>query len=206
MIPPEALLTTQDGLPWDRRWAPYDQPTYRAVLDLILPGDVVLEIGAGDLRLARQIAGVARQVVALEIQKVLFQPALLTGHTLPGNLSIIQGDARSLPFRSGFNAAVLLMRHCIYFRQFMESLIAIGCERLITNARWRMGVEQILLPVARIPYRDVKIGWYACWCGAAGFKPGPVGELTAELDRITAEVSDCPQCSAYGRVGLQSEN
>jgi hypothetical protein len=206
MIRPEALLSTQDGLPWDRRWAPYDQPTYRAVLDFIFPGDAVLEIGAGDLRLAMQIAGKARQVYALEIQKELFQNALVTGRSLQGNLSIILADARSLPFKSGFSVAVLLMRHCIYFRQIIENLKAIGCERLITNARWRMGVEQIFLPVDRIPYLDVKMGWYACWCGAAGFKPGPVGELTAELDWITAEVSDCPECSARGWIGRQGNH
>ncbi len=47
-------------------FAPYDQATYQAVLDLLRPGDVVLDIGAGDLRLSRQMAAVTRKVYAVE--------------------------------------------------------------------------------------------------------------------------------------------
>ena len=47
--------------------APYDSPTYQAVLDQLGPEDVILDIGAGDLRLARQMARIARKVYAVEI-------------------------------------------------------------------------------------------------------------------------------------------
>ena len=46
---------------WEAMFAPYDQPTYQAVLDQIQPHDIILDIGAGDLRLARQMAQIARQ-------------------------------------------------------------------------------------------------------------------------------------------------
>jgi hypothetical protein len=54
-------------LDWERAWAPHDEPTYQATLDWVRPDDVVLEIGAGDLRLARRPADRARLVYALEI-------------------------------------------------------------------------------------------------------------------------------------------
>ena len=38
---------------WELHWAPYDPATYQMVLEQLLPDDVVLDIGAGDLRLAR---------------------------------------------------------------------------------------------------------------------------------------------------------
>ena len=41
---------------WESLWAPYDQATYQLVLDQIRPEDTILEIGAGDLRLAHQMA------------------------------------------------------------------------------------------------------------------------------------------------------
>lgn len=176
---------------WELSWAPYDPPTYRAVLEFIRPDDVVLEIGAGDLRLARQIAGVARQVVTIEIH-----PALVEQAGLPDNLQVICADALTHPYPPGISAAVLLMRHCTHFQIYAERLRAAGCERLITNARWRMGVEQVLLRAPRLAYRDVRIGWYACWCGSASFKPGQPDEFTEELDRIIHEVSDCPLCQA----------
>ncbi len=53
--------------PWERLWAPYDEPTYQSVLDKILPTDVVLDIGAGDLRFARKAARISRRIYALEI-------------------------------------------------------------------------------------------------------------------------------------------
>ena len=39
---------------WEALWSPYDQSTYHAVLEMIQSTDVVIDIGAGDLRLARQ--------------------------------------------------------------------------------------------------------------------------------------------------------
>ena len=56
---------------WEQMWAPYDEPTYQMVLDLIAPSDVVLDIGAGDLRLAYRLARQAQWVFALEINSSL---------------------------------------------------------------------------------------------------------------------------------------
>ncbi len=197
MALPWPLPPGAGDLAWERSWAPYDPPTYRAVLDLIRPEDVVLEIGAGDLRLAKLIARAARRVYAIEMQPALLEQAASPGQApLPGGLQVICADALAFPFPPGITTAVLLMRHCTHFRFYAEKLRAAGCERLITNARWKMGVEQVHLSAPRLAYRDVKMGWYACWCGSASFKPGQPDEFTEELDRITHEVSDCPVCRA----------
>jgi hypothetical protein len=50
---------------WEALWAPYDEPTYQLVLDYVRPDDVVLDIGAGDLRLTRQVAGTGWAVLRL---------------------------------------------------------------------------------------------------------------------------------------------
>src|SRR3990172_2227545 len=63
------LMTTQaawSDAEWEAAWAPYDETTYRAALELIRPDDVVLDIGAGDLRFARRAAARARTVIAVE--------------------------------------------------------------------------------------------------------------------------------------------
>lgn len=187
------ILTNEAA--WEAMWAPYDEATYRAVLDQVHAGDIVLEIGAGDLRFARRLAGICRRVYAIEIQGELLRFAVenLTGR-FPKNLIVQHGDARELPFPTGVTAAVLLMRHCTHFRLYADKLKAVGVKRLITNARWRMGVEVIELLAGRMPFPQVDMGWYACWCGASGFKPGSPERLTSELDQVIHEVSNCPWC------------
>ena len=77
----EATLT---DAAWEAMHAPYDQPTYQAVLDQLSEEDVVLDIGAGDLRLARQMAKIARKVYAVEINaRVLEQADAALTHSLP---------------------------------------------------------------------------------------------------------------------------
>jgi SAM-dependent methyltransferase len=175
---------------WERRWAPYDEPTYQAVLAHIQPDDVVLEIGAGDLRLARRLAERTRRVYALEVQ-----PALLPAVPgLPDNMHVVCGDARQLPFPKDITLGVLLMRHCRHFCLYADKLATVGCRRLITNARWRSGVEVIHLLSPRIPFEDVTMGWYACWCGATGFAPGPPEQLTPALEATVHQVNHCPTC------------
>jgi glycerol kinase len=44
---------------WEQLWAPYDESTYQAVLAAIGPEDILLEIGAGDLRLAIRAAAIS---------------------------------------------------------------------------------------------------------------------------------------------------
>jgi 16S rRNA A1518/A1519 N6-dimethyltransferase RsmA/KsgA/DIM1 with predicted DNA glycosylase/AP lyase activity len=126
---------------WETIHAPYDQPTYQAVLDQLGPQDIILDIGAGDLRLARQMAKIARKVYAVEINaRVLSQL-----DPLPANLIALCADARALDFPSDVTTGVLLMRHCTCFSLYAEKLHKAGSTRLITNARWRMGVEVVHL-------------------------------------------------------------
>lgn len=179
---------------WERMYAPYDAQTYQAALAHIRPGDVVLDIGAGDLRFARQASVIAKKVIAIEINPALLDRAMQLG-PLPTNLITIWADARAWDFPPDVTTGVLLMRHCLHFRQYAEKLRAIGAQRLVTNARWRMGVEVVeLRPETRQSYANLEMGDYACWCGSVGFKPGPVEMLTPALLETTYEVVDCPHC------------
>ena len=74
---------------WEALWAPYDEATYAPALAAIEPSDVVLDIGAGDLRLTRRIAERAKQVIAWEIQPALVNAAV---RPLPPNLAAIVAD------------------------------------------------------------------------------------------------------------------
>lgn len=179
---------------WEALWAPYDEATYAAVLATIEPSDVVLDIGAGDLRLSRRIAEQARLVIAWEIQAALVAAAC---RPFPANLLVVVADARMEPVPAGVTSAVLLMRHCTHYAMYVKKLRAAGCQQLITNARWGMGVEVIDLSPG-VPFDSVGVGWYACRrCGAVGF----LETAAAQVDKATIEnVSDvegCPTCSAY---------
>ena len=180
----------QDLDTWETRWAPYDEVTYQTALSYVRADDVVLDIGAGDLRLTRQIACIAQRVFAIEIQ-----PSLLTNHAvLPPNLTVICADIRTTPWPSGITLGVLLMRHCTHFGDYVARLRAGGCQRLVTNARWGMGVELMALGPRRA-WNSVEIGWYACSCGQTGFVPGPVEQLTPAVMEHIAEVETCPICT-----------
>lgn len=179
---------------WEALYAPYDQSTYQAVLDRIRPEDVILEIGAGDLRLSRQIASQARKVYAVEINARALDQAWAVRDALPLNLIPVRANARAWAFPTNITAAVLLMRHCTCFRLYADKVQQAGATRLITNARWRMDVEEVDLLARRRPFVDAAMGWYACRCGRTGFKEGPVEHWSMEMDRRIHEVSDCPHC------------
>jgi hypothetical protein len=193
MVLSENIPPTFNGN-WETQWAPYDLPTYQAVLEQLLPNDIVLDIGAGDLRLARQMAGTVRKIYSIEINPRILDQGLKEDEPLPRNLILICADAQTMDFPSDVTVGILLMRHCAHFRMYANKLRDIGCPRLITNARWRMSVETIDLLAPRIKFKQVKIGSYACWCGAVGFKDGPVELLTPEAAAIIHEVIDCPSC------------
>jgi hypothetical protein len=154
-------------------------------------GSATISAPAGDLRLARRIAEKARRVIAWEIQ-----PDLLAQQAarLPENLTAVCTDARFEPVPSGVTAAVLLMRHCQHFDLYVKTLRMSGCRRLITNARWGLDVEVIDLQTPRRLYAAAPMGWYACWCGQTGFKPGRVEMFTPEMETAVHEVIDCPNC------------
>ncbi len=177
---------------WEAMWSPYDEETYARALAFVPSGATVLDIGAGDLRFAARITPFTRLVFAIERD-----PALLAREPRPSNLIAVCGDARTLPFPA-VDTAVLLMRHCRHFALYRHKLEAVGCARLITNARWRLGVECIDLTVAPVPYDDLDIGWYACRCGATGFRPGATGRLTAYVAETVVEVDRCPECADHG--------
>lgn len=179
---------------WEAIYAPYDQPTYQAVLDQLGAKDVILDIGAGDLRLARQMAQIARKVYAVEINARVLNQACDPHHLFPANLIPICADARALDFPSDVTTGVLLMRHCTCFHLYADKLRKAGANRLITNARWRMGVEVVNLLVPRLSFAKISMGWYACLCGGTGFKEGSAEHWSFEMDRITNEVSSCPKC------------
>jgi hypothetical protein len=179
----------RDRVDWEAIWAPYDEATYRAALDLIEADDVVLDIGAGDLRFARRAAQRARSVIAIE------RRAELLSARYPDNMSVIREDALQVPFPSHVTVGVLLMRHCRHYAEYAAKLRAVGCNRLITNARWGMHVEAVALDAA-IDFATAEAGWYACQCGAAGFKPCPPETLTSAMIEHTTQVSNCPACDA----------
>lgn len=180
---------------WETMHAPYDQPTYQAVLDLLEPADIVLDIGAGDLRVARQMAGLVRKVYAVEVNARVLDHAYASSDPLAGSLIPILADARSFDFPTDVTVGVLLMRHCTHFRLYFDKLQVAGARRLVTNARWRMGVESVDLRAERIAFGEVEMGWYACHCGATGFKAGPAERWSAEMDCVVHEVADCPHCT-----------
>ena len=179
---------------WEQMWAPYDAGTYELVLAQIEPDDIVLEIGAGDLRLARQLAARAKWVYALELNATLIGQSV---DNLPANCQVLLGDARALDFPEQITTAVLLMRHCTHFAHYYNRLSAGSCQRLITNARWGMGIETISLRCTRIPYQELDMGWYACRCGRTGFKPGPPEWLTIQAEEHIWELDSCPTCRQH---------
>jgi hypothetical protein len=187
---PAAVATAGD---WERMWAPYDETIYGQVLAWLNPDDVVLDIGAGDLRLARRMARRAKHIYAIELNQELV--TMVTSPLAANNLTVIWGDAYQVPFPSNISVAVLLMRHCRGFSRLLAKLRYVGCQRLITNARWRIGVELIDLRVHPIPFQAATLGWYACECGSTGFVQGPADMITMQIESAVQEVSNCPACS-----------
>ena len=180
---------------WEALWAPYDEPTYQLVLDYIRPYDVVLDIGAGDLRLTKRVAALARRVYAIERDpEILAQ----SDRQWPANLIVICADALTMSFPSDVTTAILLMRHCTreHFAMYVQRLSALPhCCQLITNARWKMDVEAIELRSSQM-YEPDRAGWYACRCGAIGITPGDLDAITPQVLAEVINVVSCPQCRA----------
>lgn len=179
---------------WQWVWASYDDATYNSVLSVIKPDDIVVEIGAGDLRLSRQIAKIARKVVAIEVSSEILSSPQVRNLPIPYNLSVLCDDARYVDFPPDTSLAVMLIRHCQHTREYMEKLQKLGCRWLVTNSRWRMGIEKIDLFAPRLKFSEISVGWYACWCGRVGFKPGSAQAIDESLMNVVNEVIDCPEC------------
>lgn len=184
---------TESG--WESMWSPYDESTYQVVLSQIYREDIVLDIGAGDLRLTCRMAEIAQKVYAIEKQKELLTNAKTDlPDPIKKNLIVIEADARNLAFPPDVTIAVLLMRHCQHFALYAARLKENSCQRLITNARWRFEPEVIDLQAERMQFSDLPLGWYACICGTASFKSGPVELMTPEIIETIIEVENCPAC------------
>jgi hypothetical protein len=108
--------------------------------------------------------------------------------------TVVQGDARYLEFPQDVTTAVLLMRHCTCFHLYAGKLKQAGSKKLITNARWKMDVEVIDLQLPPLPYGQAAPGWFACGCGAVGFKSDSAEDITPEALERTTEVEGCPAC------------
>ena len=186
-----AAFAARHGLHgWEGWFSPCDNDTSSLILQSIEKGDIVLDLGAGDLRLALQMAERAEMVYAIEVNPILISIALgEIGFDLPRNLCVICANALDIAVPPGVTVAVLLMRHCQHFGEYFDRLTAAGCQRLITNARWKSGVEVIDLTKPRLPFQDVQEGWYACRCGAVGY----VGQ-GEQPQSAPVEVSYCPTC------------
>lgn len=189
------LAGEQQPIDWEAIWAPYDEGTYRFVLERVTPWDVIIDIGAGDLRLSQRLAQIASWVYAIERNSEVL--SRLDRYSRPENLVAVCEDALNWPMPHDATMAVLLMRNCTreHFAEYVARLKANGCRRLITNARWHMGVEEIDLR-SGVPYDPDRVGWYACECGMVGFTPGDPGAITADTLRQVVEVVNCPHCTA----------
>jgi hypothetical protein len=178
---------------WARMWAPYDESTYQTALDYLEPGSFILDIGAGDLRLAARAVAKGCRVLALECQLAVILKAPPDVLNLE-QLHIVAADARNFPFPLNLDAALLLMRHCEDYALYVRKLRACGCPKLITNARWRVSVECIPLQTGEA-FRADRMGWYACVrCGRTAFITGPVDRLGAGIDLDYVNVEGCPHC------------
>jgi hypothetical protein len=181
---------------WEAAFAPYDEATYQFVVERVTPQDVVLDIGAGDLRLARRLAEIAQHVYAVEQNAAVLRRS--DQLKWPDRLSVINEDALMWQYPPDVTVAVLLMRHCTreHFAQIMQRLTTkTQCRRLLTNARWKMNVEEMQIRSGG-PYDPNRVGWYACRCGAVGFTPGDPQVITPQLLADVSEVVSCPVCGA----------
>lgn len=189
-----SYLARHDLDEWEARFSPYDEELYCAVLDRVTSADIVIEIGAGDLRLALRLARHVQQVYAVEVNPLLVARVLEgIGFSLPRNLAVICANALDFPIPAGVTVGILLMRHCRHFGHYFDRLQAVGCRWLLTNARWKYGLEAIDLKAPRTPFAELTEGWYACRCGAVGY----VGTGSCP-DLAPVEVEDCPACRPEG--------
>jgi SAM-dependent methyltransferase len=185
-----------DTIDWESRWSPYDEETYRFALEAAHRDDVVIDIGAGDLRLALRMAPLVQRVYAVERNPAMLQRSQ-RWRTACDNLVVVCADALTWTLPSDVTLAVLLMRHCTrdHFAAYMQRLKRAGCWRLVTNARWKMGVEIIDLRCRRL-YDPYRTGWYACHCGMVGFNAPDTDQITPETVSDVVDVAGCPHCTA----------
>ncbi len=185
---------------WEAWFAPYDDAIYKFVVERLHPDDVLLDIGAGDFRLAAAAAPRVKRVYAIEVFPELVATFLQqAGTELPRNLQVICANALDFPFPADVTVGVLLMRHCQHFATYYQKLTSIGAQRLFTNARWHMDSEEIDLTLKRFDFDKAPDGWYACACGTVGYKESSTDNNIPAAGAIH-EVKNCPHCLATKEI------
>ena len=83
---------------------------YDEILEMLDPGDVVFDVGAGDLRFALLTSEKVRKVYAVEINPEILGRALqIIGYDLPKNVIPICADAREFPLPPDVTVITVLM-------------------------------------------------------------------------------------------------
>lgn len=99
-------------LGWEVWFCP-DTICYDSVLEHLSHDDVVLDVGAGDLRFAILASERVKKVYAVEVNPTILGGALKTiGYDLPRNVIPFCANIFDVDAPSDVNVAVILMRHC----------------------------------------------------------------------------------------------
>jgi len=90
-----------------------DVECYPFVLENLNSNDVVLDLGAGDLRLDILMAEKVKKVYAVEVNPILVGRALqIIGYDMPRNLIVICSNLFDIEPPKDVTVVVILMRHC----------------------------------------------------------------------------------------------
>ncbi|MEM2996702.1 MAG: class I SAM-dependent methyltransferase, partial [Candidatus Bathyarchaeia archaeon] len=119
-----------------------DVEFYPFVLENLDPDDVVLDLGAGDLRLDILMAERVKKVYAVEVNPILLGRALqIIGYDLPRNLIVICANLFDVEIPKDATVVVILMRHCTrreeIFKRFkkLKIITNFGGELIIKDKR-----------------------------------------------------------------------
>jgi len=116
----ESWLNKQGLFGFEYKSTP-DIECYSFVLENLNSGDVVLDVGAGDLRLDVLMAEKVKKVYAIEVNPILVARALqIIGYDLPRNLIVICANIFDIEPPSDANVAVILMRHCTRQKEMLK--------------------------------------------------------------------------------------
>ena len=90
-----------------------DVECYPFVLENLNSNDVVLDLGAGDLRLDILMAEKVKKVYAVEVNPILVGRALqIIGYDMPRNLIVVCANLFDIEPPKDVTVVVILMRHC----------------------------------------------------------------------------------------------
>ncbi|MEM4728093.1 MAG: hypothetical protein QXD04_07565 [Candidatus Bathyarchaeia archaeon] len=137
----ESWLNRQSLFGFEYKSTP-DVEFYPFVLENLDPDDVVLDLGAGDLRLDILMAERVKKVYAVEVNPILLGRALqIIGYDLPRNLIVICANLFDVEIPKDATVVVILMRHCTrreeIFKRFkkLKIITNFGGELIIKDKR-----------------------------------------------------------------------